>query len=228
MQSTRSSLFTAQLSLPFYCIQFAPESYNESSFPDYGIAQPNHLQRAVGKRKAEYLAGRICAQHCLVQLGHPDFTVHSGEDRAPIWPPTVRASITHTRGIAAAIATTDKAIKGVGIDIERDMAAKQERELQRQLLHPQEYDLFTRLGKHHHNPLTLIFSAKESIYKALYSTVQCFFGFDAVKLIDFNDHQLQYTVMTPLHQSIQPGTSLTVYYQCVEGLVLTECEYRGK
>ncbi|MCF2828829.1 MULTISPECIES: 4'-phosphopantetheinyl transferase family protein [Pseudoalteromonas] len=225
MQSTQSHLFTPYLSHHFHCIQFDPDSFNAHSFEQQNILLPASLDKAVAKRRAEFLAGRICAKTCLAHFGQGDFTLLNGSDRAPIWPANIVASITHTRGIAAAIATDDIAVKGLGIDIERDMKPKQEVELQRQILHPEEAEIFTLFGEQVHCPLTVIFSAKESIFKALYSTVQKFFGFDAVKLTQFDDKKLIFTLMETLHKNLSKGQQVEVYYQCKDALVLTECEY---
>ncbi|GEK11954.1 4'-phosphopantetheinyl transferase superfamily protein [Pseudoalteromonas sp. McH1-7] len=225
MQSNHSHLFTPFLQHHFHCIQFDPDSYSEQSFEQHNIFLPDTLEKAVAKRKAEFLAGRICAKASLTALGHDNFTVLNGSDRAPIWPNNVVASITHTRGIAAAIATNNTHTIGLGIDIERDMKPKQEIELQRQILHPAEFESFRGLAKHVHCPLTVIFSAKESIYKALYGTVNRFFGFDAVKLSQFDTHTLYFTLMENLHPQLSMGQTIKVFYQCTTGLVLTECEY---
>ncbi|MEJ6474945.1 4'-phosphopantetheinyl transferase family protein [Pseudoalteromonas piscicida] len=226
MQSNQSHLFTPFLKHHFHCIQFDPDSYTDQSFDQHNILLPTSLEKAVAKRRAEFLAGRVCANACLTPLGHGGFPVLNGSDRAPIWPTHTIASITHTRGIAAAIATSDRMIKGLGIDIERDMKPKQEVELQRQILHSDEVNIFNQFAKTVHCPLTVIFSAKESIYKALYGTVNRFFGFDAVKLSHFDDQVLSFTLMETLHEQLVAGQVIQVFYQCKMGLVLTECEYR--
>ncbi len=40
---------------------FALAEYRDESFPEAGFALPDHLARAVPKRRAEYLAGRVLA-----------------------------------------------------------------------------------------------------------------------------------------------------------------------
>ncbi|WP_440054825.1 4'-phosphopantetheinyl transferase family protein [Pseudoalteromonas sp. T1lg65] len=225
MQIVISEAFTPQLSHQFHCVTFDPDSFRSNSFIQHSIVEPISLNKAVAKRKAEFLAGRICARECLGLSNATLFKLLNAEDRSPIWPPGVIASITHTRGIAAAAVSRDSVAKGIGIDIERDMSEKQELELQKQILHSAEYDAFQLLSKQIHCPLTIVFSAKESIYKALYPTVKRFFGFDAVKLITFTKNTLTFELMETLHQDLQKSKEITVYFQTDKGLVLTECQY---
>lgn len=53
---------------------FALAEYRDESFPEAGFALPDHLARAVPKRRAEYLAGRFLARQLLAPLGFADFT----------------------------------------------------------------------------------------------------------------------------------------------------------
>ena len=56
------------------------------------------------------------------------------------------------------------------------MKETQEIELQSHILAADEHSSFKNLAKHHSHPLTIVFSAKESIYKALYPLVKAYFG----------------------------------------------------
>ncbi|RTG57997.1 4'-phosphopantetheinyl transferase, partial [Serratia marcescens] len=62
---------------------FALADYRDESYPEAGFTLPDHLARAVPKRRAEYLAGRVLARQLLAPLGFADFTLARGEDRAP-------------------------------------------------------------------------------------------------------------------------------------------------
>ncbi|MBB1332177.1 4'-phosphopantetheinyl transferase superfamily protein [Pseudoalteromonas sp. SG43-7] len=222
------SLYTKlspQLSHNSYCCEFDSSSFIDSDFLNYQIVLPQQLQKAVVKRRAEYLAGRFCAKQVLTALNIPCFDIISGPDRAPIWPKNIIGSITHTQGIAMAIACQHTDIAGIGIDIEQLMSAKQELELQKQILHPDEYPLFRRLAGQLSHPLTVIFSAKESIFKALYPSVKQFFGFEAAQLIAFNQQQLQFKITKSLAEQVPQDTYVTVFYQCNKSVVLTECEF---
>ncbi len=55
-------------------LPFTLAEYRDDSFPEAGFALPDHLARAVPKRRAEYLAGRVLARQLLAPLGFADFT----------------------------------------------------------------------------------------------------------------------------------------------------------
>ncbi|MCF6441535.1 4'-phosphopantetheinyl transferase superfamily protein [Pseudoalteromonas luteoviolacea] len=221
------SPFQPQLPFTYHCLAFSPERYQDADFAHFNQPLPSKLGRAVAKRKAEYLAGRVCATSAIQQLGRPHYVVESAESRAPIWPEGINGSITHSKGIAMAIATDKVDVLGLGIDIEHMMSDKQESELRGQILRDDEAIAFTALGQDHQKPLTLVFSAKESIYKALYNVVQTFFGFDAAKLIGHDAKQLRFALTTSLHPTLPAGTEITVYYQTSDEMVLTECVHLG-
>ncbi|AOT09919.1 4'-phosphopantetheinyl transferase family protein [Pseudoalteromonas luteoviolacea] len=217
------SPFKPQLPYVSRCMKFSPDIYQDADYAYFNQPLPDKLHRAVAKRKAEYLAGRVCAANALEQIGHTHFIVQSADDRSPIWPVGVCGSITHSKGFAMAVATDQPNVLGIGIDIEHMMTDKQESELRGQILIDDEASAFAALGQDHQKPLTLVFSAKESIYKALYSVVQSFFGFEAAKLIAHDTYRLQFVLTTDLHSSLPTGTKITVYHQSTNDMVLTEC-----
>lgn len=218
-----SDIFTPQFKFPFQCIIFDENAYRIKDFSTYGITLPENLGRAVIKRQSEYLAGRLCAQAVLKTYAMEKFQVMNGADRAPIWPENIKASISHAKGIAVAMATNDPQVKGVGIDIEYLMHNKQELELQSSILNPDEIKIFVKFAMLHAHPLSIIFSAKESLYKALYPSVKAFFSFDAASLISFDENKLTFTINQIQGNGVLKGQLIEVYYQENFDLLLTEC-----
>lgn len=225
MKILQTTKLRPQLQHPYYCCEFETSNFTDADFAAHQILFPAQLNKAVSKRKSEYLAGRVCAKHVLAALNIYNFDLRSGADRAPIWPNRIVGSITHSQGIAMAMVSYNTDIAGIGIDIEQLMSVKQEQELQQQILHPDELFQFQRLAKQVSHPLTIIFSAKESIFKALYPSVKQFFGFDAAKLIAFNKQQLQFKITQTLSPLVPQDTCVTVFYQCNNEQVFTECEF---
>ncbi|CAH9065642.1 hypothetical protein PSECIP111951_03406 [Pseudoalteromonas holothuriae] len=219
--------FKPQLNYPYYCCTFEPEQFEQDDFATFNINMPLKLQNAVPKRKAEYLAGRLCARFALEKMAITGFTVTSAEDRSPVWPATVIGSISHTQGIALAMTAPAKDLKGLGIDIEKHMQQEQENKLKGQILHPLEAEIYLKLGEFTPCPLTVIFSAKESIFKALYPSVGRFFGFEAAQLMYFDSNKLHFMITEPLSPTIPQGMLVEVFYQLTEDLVLTECAFSG-
>ena len=97
MEILQTTRLRPQLPYPYYCSEFEATSFVDASFSTHQILFPAQLGKAVSKRKAEYLAGRVCAKHVLATLSIDNFELHSGTDRAPIWPENIIGSITHTQ-----------------------------------------------------------------------------------------------------------------------------------
>jgi enterobactin synthetase component D len=165
---------------------------------------PEHLHRAVLKRQVEFLAGRVCAQQAIEALtGHKPATIPAQADRAPGWPRGIIGGITHTTRYAAALVSSNGQYQGIGLDCERLMSPEQ-LDLQTHICTPRELDALH--ATHRDWPperlLTLVFSAKESLYKCLYPQVRKFFGFSAARLIALDPaHE---TFVMQLEQDLTP------------------------
>ena len=117
-------------------------------------------------RQESFSTGRRCARHALDALGVP----HTGvarDGRVPRWPAGVAGSITHSQSLAAAVATRE--YDGIGIDLEQ--AGRVGETLYDRLFVPDER---TRLTG---DDATLLFSAKEAAYKAIYPLAGAYIGF---------------------------------------------------
>ena len=92
---------------------------------------------------------------------------------------------------------------GLGIDLEGMGRAKTE--LTRYIT--SDKDLKAHNDFSQEELLTLIFSAKESLYKALYPSVKKFFGFEAaaVKKIDSQNKEFTIELLTHLSDVFTPG-----------------------
>ena len=155
-----------------------PSEEGLAAFAD--LVLPERLASAVLERRAHYLAGRFCARAVLTALEPQlaSFALESGEQREPLWPAQVVGSITHTRGFAAAAVGRRDAYRGIGIDIERWMKPEAPGTIGRRVAFGDELAAAVdATGWPAHEALTLLFSAKESVYKALFPTVGRYFGF---------------------------------------------------
>lgn len=156
---------------------FSTHQYHDDLFQAAGIGFPEHLASAVKKRRAEYLAGRYVARMALTTLGRPQFIVGRGEDRAPIWPDGIAGALSHNNNTVLCAAGHKTGMVGVGIDVETLMPVNRAQELWPAIVSEAEYIKLCQ-GSHPFNLLlTLAFSAKESLFKALYPEVRCYFDF---------------------------------------------------
>ena len=228
MQVIKSSIFENHLALELVVLKFDAESFVPQSFDLFKQPLPERIKKAVHKRQAEYLAGRVCAAQALTALNCDNPIVHTADDRVPIWPVDTFGSITHTKDIAAAIAGVKHGDTGVGIDVEKLMKDSQETKLQTYILREDEKTQFNELGEQVTHPLSVIFSAKESIYKALYPFVKKYFGFDKARLIAFDETRLTFEIMHNLSEQVKMGFKVNVHYQLIDDLVFTQCLFEAK
>ncbi len=157
------------------------DDHSEPCFP----GEEDLIASARAGRRREFMTARRCAREALAVLGHPPMPIRSGPRREPLWPAGVAGSITHCTGYrAAAVAPTDR-VASLGIDAEPHAA-----------LPPRVLGAVTAPGDQDHlddlaraDPSVhwdrLLFSAKESIYKAWYPLTRRWLGFtDAFLRVD--------------------------------------------
>lgn len=132
------------------------------------------------RRARDFAAGRLAAARSLASWGQEAWgqegAVPRRADGAPCWPRGVVGAITHRGGLALALTGRAGDHAGLGLDLET--LIQRPGEIARVILAPEER---ARLDP---DPLTItvIFSAKESLFKALYPQVGVRFGFDAAEL----------------------------------------------
>jgi 4'-phosphopantetheinyl transferase EntD len=141
--------------------------------------------RAVEKRRREFTTARACAREALAKLGQPPEAIPSGPRGEPLWPAGIVGSITHCDGYRACAVARAVDLLTLGVDAEPnqplpdgllgDIALPEERELLRELSRQAPGTHWDRL----------LFSIKESIYKAWFPLAERWLGFeDAVVSID--------------------------------------------
>ena len=122
------------------------------------------LGRAVPKRAQEFAAGRLCARRALAEFGIVDFPIIAAPDRQPVWPASLVGSITHSGGLAAAVAASRAVIAAIGIDSERADAVGED--IWPTICAPGEWSWVQSLpADGQRTAVALLFSAKEAFYK---------------------------------------------------------------
>ncbi len=183
-----------------FTLRWTEAEISVQDFLEQGLVLPEHLQKAIAKRQLDYLAGRYCVQqtYAAFDLGALPLPTQ-GPDRAPIWPEGWCGSITHTRGVASAVLSRTSRVRHLGLDIEHSIGQKSSGISTQICSHPSEWpDLNQRLGCPDELGLTLIFSAKESLFKALYPSVQSYFGFSAAYVTGQGPGKLNVALLNPV------------------------------
>ena len=190
--------------------RFDPALLIADDFQRSAVLPPASIQRSVAKRQAEFLAGRLCARAALQQLDNLDCVPAIGEDRAPVWPQHISGSITHSSGHAAAIVGHKAQWRGLGMDLENVLSLERAERLAGEILTATELQRMAMLPREQHALLvTLTFSAKESLFKALYPIVQKRFYFEHAEVLEWSENgQVRLRLLTDLSEEWRHGKEL--------------------
>jgi len=135
------------------------------------------------ERLLDFAQGRQCARTALAGLRAQwaEMPVLRQGERMPQWPPGVVGAIAHAGGAAAAVTAWSPPFLGLGVDLER-LRPVSER-LWRRILRPEEQQAAAHLPRESRAvDFMLRFSAKESIFKALYPRGGVYLGFQAATI----------------------------------------------
>jgi 4'-phosphopantetheinyl transferase EntD len=144
------------------------------------------ISRSVEKRRREFTTVRVCARAALATLGLPPGPILPGVRGAPRWPVGIVGSMTHCAGYRAAAVAWARDVIAIGLDAEphgpipaevRDAVA-----LPAELA--QGRQLAATAPQVHWD--RLLFSAKESVFKAWYPLTGRELGFGDV-IVTFAD-----------------------------------------
>ena len=178
MEPKASGLMLAELLPPDVV---AAEIFGDD--PDaYLLPAEQHLvAKSVEKRRREVTNARTCARRAMAQLGIAATAIPRGPKGEPGWPAGVVGSITHTTGYyAAAVAHANK-IRSIGIDAEvHDMLPDGV------LSHIAFGAELAWVAEQPAGGLVwwdrLLFSAKESVYKAWFPLTGRWLGFEDARV----------------------------------------------
>lgn len=136
------------------------------------------IANAVGKRRREFITARACARAALAKLGLPPVPIVPGLRGAPQWPPGVVGSITHCAGYRAAAVARDLEVVTIGLDAEphdtlppgvlEAVSSRVEQAGLAALAAARPDVCWDRM----------LFSAKESVYKAWFPLTRRWLGFE--------------------------------------------------
>ncbi|MCM2130206.1 4'-phosphopantetheinyl transferase family protein [Larsenimonas rhizosphaerae] len=207
--------------------RFDPSRLEATSFDDAGITLPERLKRAAPKRQTEYLAGRCCVREALRALGHSPatpFRLDNAEDRRPLWPQGVVGTLTHSPDLAGAWLAPADQWQALGMDAEHIIPAPRAARLQSAILTASEQTLLAGLdAEAFAHALTLVFSVKESLYKALYPLTGTPFYFMDARLVsqDAKARTLTLELLKPLSRQWPAGRRLICHWQPCHHQIIT-------
>jgi 4'-phosphopantetheinyl transferase EntD len=193
-------------------------SINGSLLPSEVIA----LGCSASSRREEFASGRTCARYALEILGLPAQPILRGTTREPIWPVGVVGSITHCPGYCAAAVAKSGRIVSLGIDAEPNQALPDG--LINEIAREEEISFAKSFGRTNMNWDRLLFSAKESIYKAWFPIMRSWLDFKEARVVIEPDQGIFFVEIIPTHpvnMHLIEGVRFHGRYCFVRGYVMT-------
>ena len=158
------------------------------------------IQTMAQRRQFEFASGRYCAHLAQKMVGLVPQPILR-KNRVPLWPGSCIGSITHSDKIAGAAVSTS--LGGIGLDIEA--AGRVEEKLFRVLFSDTEKK---QISASDFDAATVMFSAKEAGYKAIYPIGQKFIGFLEAEIVLHPADQtftIRYLGDHPPNQALEGG-----------------------
>ncbi len=161
-------------------------------------SEEDAVRGAVAKRRAEFTTVRHCARIALEALGAPVLALPPGPDRAPLWPAGIAGSLTHCTGYrAAAVAWAEDRLLSLGIDAEPAEALPGD--VVRLVASQFELTELAKLrrGRPDVPWERVLFSAKESVFKAWWALNRRWLGFEDAEVQLVEDGTARVRILVP-------------------------------
>lgn len=176
------------------------------------------IRDASPERGAEFLTGRELARTLFRQFDLVDCPILPGARRAPIWPVNATASIAHAGDTCVAVAALRSRFCTLGVDIEP--AATIEESLWPTICTPTEIKHIRTASGDQGTLVTLLFSAKESLYKAIFPLTGFELDFQHVSitprngesLLDVEFHNLPANITRAIPTTLRVAHAIGAHY----------------
>ncbi len=166
------------------------------------------------KRKHDFRLGRAAARRAVSNVGFPVVSpILRGEHREPLWPVGLVGSIAHCANYGIAAAAWQQDVPAIGIDIQL-IEERYTDELIARFADPDEFDWVRSDPALRTERAVKLFSAKESVFKALYPLRRVWFAFDVAHLTPVEgEHSFKASVRLPALSSglIQLDVGISFY-----------------
>jgi 4'-phosphopantetheinyl transferase EntD len=191
-----------------------------------GLLQPEErrcIATAVASRRAEFATGRVLARRALSQLGHPSDALLMLKDRAPDWPTTCEASISHAGGICL-VAARPRSGHGIGVDLE--VLTRLDEPSRSLVLTDHEQASFAAIdggwgANGAHLAALQAFSIKESLFKAMRGVGNHRLDFQAIELFPQPNGTWAAHPREDFQRRLPEGVHISVWSAQVAGFVVS-------
>ncbi|MCS4536325.1 4'-phosphopantetheinyl transferase [Corynebacterium sp. HS2168-gen11] len=197
-------------------LQVEPDSVDLRRYEQLHPLERALVAHAVDLRKAEFGDARWCAHQALQALRrNSSQPILRGERGVPLWPASVSGSLTHTKGLRAAVVAPRLIVRSMGLDAEQalplppgvlESISRENERSQIQRLQAEGLECADRL----------LFSAKEATYKAWFPLTHRWLGFDQAEI----DLRSDGTFMSYLLARPTPLAAIEGRWAIVNGFII--------
>ena len=220
---------------PIHFIGYDSDHYHDQLYDEYEIHRPTDLSKWVPQRQAQFLVGRLAAKKALTshKVSPLDTQIGIGDHREPIWPSGYIGSISHSGQISiACVEQRQTARSSIGIDLQNNIDEAMQEKISSTILTDKDHFTVKKgvANLSESQLFTLIFSAKESVFKALFDDVGEYFDFKAVSVekIDCSSQQITLKTTTQLSEDIPKGTEIRTTFvemNTITPQIITMCHW---
>ncbi len=205
------------------CCHFSYANFDVDFFSRYKIDFPVEVNRSTKSRQSEFFAGRYLASTLLGRSGEGHRPVAIGSEGEPCWPCGIVGSISHIPGYAICALASSEYYRYVGVDIEKTISTLVLNDIKSIILSDEEFLLQSESNMSMEEFCTLVFSAKESLFKATFLDVREKNDFDCVKVSRIIPHERKIVLSLEYRLSsiFNRKREFIVYYQRVNDLFVT-------
>ncbi|PQJ85131.1 4'-phosphopantetheinyl transferase family protein [Aliivibrio sifiae] len=211
-------------------LTFSQAKYSLVLYSSLNVFLPKMILKSLKERQAEFLAGRLSARFALKYLKGDSqycFDIGIGDFRQPIWPTNILGSISHTSDTALVMVSKKSVDRlSIGVDIENICPINIVNEVSSHIFDINENTLLKSCGYSESQVFSLIFSAKESIFKSLFSYVNEYFDFEVAKLkfVDDDNFKMVFHLNEDFALHYQLPIKQTVSFSVYSEYVITYSE----
>lgn len=170
------------------------------------------VAKAVPQRQKEFGTVRGCAREALAELGFAPAPLLPGPGREPQWPAGIVGAMTHCAGYRAVAVARSTDVRTIGLDAEPHLPLNDPGVLKLVTL-PAERPRLARLAAVQPEICwdRLIFSAKESVYKAWYPLTRRWLDFQEAELT-FDPTDATFTARLLVPGPVLDGHEVTEFH----------------
>jgi 4'-phosphopantetheinyl transferase EntD len=186
----KQSVLRALQSQDFYLAFATCDEKMQTAWP-LSLSLPISIMSSCPKRQSQYIAARMALKDALQQAGAGNELERWMLESPPCWPQNLMGSLTHTDTLAAAVVRRASSPQtACGIDLENILPYERAKRIAKRVLTPHERTNFgdsTAI-------ITLIFSIKESCYKATHPLWPVSMGFQDCTVTSMDAHHWKATL----------------------------------